>query len=52
MTTGIKARFSTKHVICVFKTKAFVKNLNFKLKCASGHILYAQLRTLGGLFKY
>jgi hypothetical protein len=21
-------------------------------KCASGHILYAQLRTLGGLFKY
>jgi hypothetical protein len=46
VTTGIGARFNIKHVICVFKTKAFVKNLNFKLKCASGHILYAQLRTL------
>jgi hypothetical protein len=47
MTIGIGGRFNIKHVICVFKTKAFVKNLNFKLKFASGHILYAQLRTLG-----
>jgi hypothetical protein len=45
MTTGIGARFNIKHVIYIFKTKAFVENLNFKLRCASGHILYAQLRT-------
>jgi hypothetical protein len=31
VTASIGARFSTKHVICVFKTKAFVKNLNLKL---------------------
>jgi hypothetical protein len=45
MTASIGARFNIKHVICVFKTKAFVKKPDFKLKCASGHILYAQLRT-------
>jgi hypothetical protein len=32
--------------------KAFEKR-EFKTKeCANGHILYAQFRTLGGLFKY
>ena len=45
MTAGIGARFNIKLVICVFKTKVLCyKNL----KCASGHLLYAQLRTLGG----
>ena len=28
VTAGIRARFDTKHVICVFKTKVFVKILN------------------------
>jgi hypothetical protein len=27
MTTGIGARFSIKHVICVFKTKVFLQKL-------------------------
>jgi hypothetical protein len=27
VTAGIRARFNTKHVICVFKTKVFVKTL-------------------------
>ena len=26
VTAGIRARFDTKHVICVFKTKVFVKS--------------------------
>ena len=28
VTAGIRARFDTKHVICVFKRKVFVKILN------------------------
>ena len=28
VTAGIRARFNTKHVICVFKTKVLVKILN------------------------
>ena len=28
VTAGIRARFDTKYVICVFKTKVFVKILN------------------------
>ena len=49
VTASIRARFNIKLVICVFKTKVlFYKNL----KCASGHLLYAQLRTIRWLFKY
>ena len=61
VTAGIRARFNIKHVICVFKTKIFFLQKSvfttyshlyigvFKSKilpkCASGHILYAQIRT-------
>ena len=49
VTAGIGARFNIKLVICVFKTKVlFYKNIKY----ASGHLLYAQLRTIRWLFKY
>ena len=51
VTAGIRARFDTKHAICVFKTKVFVKILNWILSIASGHISYAQIRTLRWLIK-
>jgi hypothetical protein len=51
VTAGIGARFNSKHAICVFKQKLFAKNFNSNLKSASGHILYAQIRTIRWLTK-
>jgi hypothetical protein len=50
VTAGIRARFNTKHVICVFKI-SICENFKLILNVASGHILYVQLRTLRWLIK-
>jgi hypothetical protein len=52
ITTSIGARFNTKHVICVIKTKSFVKNLNFKLSVPMVISFMPNWGLLGGLFKY
>jgi hypothetical protein len=42
---------STLNISFVYLNKSFVKNLNSNLKSASGHILYAQIRTIRWLIK-
>jgi hypothetical protein len=50
MTAGIGARFNV-NISFVYLNKSFVKNLNSNLKSVSGHILYAQIRTIRWLIK-